>query len=79
MCFQSIVLVCQSMKEYFGQLYKSEPARIQPWLGQGIFTPDFLGVLISCAPYTEMMDLTKGLHDRDFFQQMDYFEVWSKD
>ena len=25
------------------------------------------------------MDLTKGLHDRDFFQQMDYFEVWSKD
>ena len=28
MCFQSVVLECQSMKEYYGQLYKSEPAKL---------------------------------------------------
>ena len=25
-----------------------------------------------------MIDLTKGLHNRDLFQQMDFFEIWSK-
>ena len=51
MIFQTIVLECLSMKQYYELLYSNDEAKISPWLGQGVFTPDFLGVLLSCTPY----------------------------
>ena len=67
------------MRQYYEQLYSNEVARISPWLGQGIFTPDFFGVLLSCTPHTEMMDLSAGLQNSNFFQQMDLFSAWAKE
>ena len=77
MTFQTIVLECLSMKEYYEEMFKGEPARLAPWQGQGIFTLDFLGVMISCAPHQEMMRLAALLPSYHFYDQMNYFSSWA--
>ena len=67
------------MKQYYTFLYNNGEAKISPWLGQGVYTPDFLGMLLSCTPYNEMMDISAGLKNANFFKQMDLFAVWSKE
>ena len=61
MTFQTVILECLAMKEYYEEMYSGEVAQIAPWLGQGMFTPDFLGVMKLCAPHQEMIDLAAEL------------------
>ena len=76
MILLSVIHECQNMKEFYEEIFKSEPARLAPWLGQGIFTPDFLCVMIICAPHQEMMGLAVLLPRYHFYDQMTYFSTW---
>ena len=71
------------MKQYYKFLYNSDETKISQWLGQGVYTGvytlDFLGMLLSCTPYNEMMDISAGLQNANFFKQMDLFAAWSKE
>ena len=79
MTFHTLVLECLSIKQYYELLYSNDEAKISPWLGQGVYTPDFLGMLLSCTPYYEMMDILAGLQNADIFRQMDLFLAWRKE
>ena len=48
------------MKQYYEFLCSNDKTKISPWLGQGVYTPDFLGMLLCCTHYNEMMDISAG-------------------